>query len=547
MNGTLSIPKIFAFIQARLGSTRYPNKILKQIPQNGMTLLEHIHSRLNQVLEKEQIIFLIPSEDHFLKEYLQERSFLYFEGDLNNVRKRYIDAATYFQANVILRLTGDNPFVDTKAIETIVEAWKLSYYFNKKIDLMYYSPLPLGMGIESFSKEALENNSYIMEERHFEHVSLHIKENPKDFNIIKLPSPFPETIGNLRLTFDEELDYETLLEIYNESITIFNNKNFGAYEISYLVNRKPELFLKNQKVQQVKFNLPKPEFHQNKSILIIIGNPISHGSGHWERMTILSTQLVILGYTVHMHFNSEKISEGYDFYIIDSREDFQNEKFQSPMLRIDELSNDRKIFKSKQGLSDNGFLDLLPHPDSFGWEEEPEILISHIADEVLKEIQINEKKTKIQNGIFQNKTILCYAGSLDKILSSRLDAFLLNNFSDYKIIRIGGYQSDSIHIHYESRITKKLWWNFLMHADLFLSYFGQGLMEAMYLRKKLASYSMGDYHSMLSKHLKDIWSVPFLGDVSKQLEFEEFTNLYPILKNTAHKRIVQWLEAHSSI
>ena len=72
-------------------------------------------------------------------------------------------------------------------------------------------------------------------------------------------------------------------------------------------------------------------------------------------------------------------------------------------------------------------------------------------------------------------------------------------------------------------------------------------MEAMYLRKKLASYSMGDYHSMLSKHLKDIWSVPFLGDVNKQLEFEEFTNVYPILKNTAHKRIVQWLETHSSI
>jgi hypothetical protein len=70
-------------------------------------------------------------------------------------------------------------------------------------------------------------------------------------------------------------------------------------------------------------------------------------------------------------------------------------------------------------------------------------------------------------------------------------------------------------------------------------------MEAMYLRKKLASYSIGDYHTMLSRHIEDIWSVPFLGDCNQEMEFREFSNSYPIIYNTAHERIIQWLESQS--
>lgn len=541
MNGTPSIPKIFAFIQARLGSTRYPNKVLNSIPVKGMTLLEHIHTRLKAILTEEQIVFLIPEEDQSLLEYLKEKSFNYYCGSLDDVRKRFRDASKFYQADIILRLTGDNPFVDTKAIETIIEAWHVAFNQNTKLDLIYYSPLPLGMGIESFSRRALDKSSDIDEQRHLEHVSLHIKENPKDYTILKLPSPFPESIVSLRLTFDEELDYQTLLDIYDEVQSNTQNELFGAFEIYNLSLKNPDLFKKNQIVEQVRFNLPKPQIESKKSICIIIGNPKEYGSGHWERMTILSVRLVLLGYEVSMQFNSTKISQGFDYFIIDSREDYYDAKFKQPILRIDELSQNRKNLISLEECFKLGFIDLLPHPDSFGWSSKPEVLLSNFANQSLSNIQ----NTIPSNTINSNNIILCYAGNLNSENSKRLDNFLLSKYSNNTIIRIGGSEPITMKINYEARLTKRNWWKYLSQSDYFLSYFGQGLMEAMYLRKKLASYSIGDYHTMLSRHIEDIWSVPFLGDCNQEMEFREFSNSYPIIYNTAHERIIQWLESQS--
>ncbi|MCG9875371.1 MAG: hypothetical protein MH321_11370 [Leptospiraceae bacterium] len=542
MNGIPSIPKIFAFIQARLGSTRYPNKVLNSIPVKGRTLLEHIHSRLKTTLSEEQIVFLIPEEDQSLLEYLKEKSFNYYCGSLNDVRKRFRDASNFYQADVILRLTGDNPFVDTKAIETIIEAWHVAFNQNTKLDLIYYSPLPLGMGIESFSRQALDKSSEIDEQRHLEHVSLHIKENPKDYTILKMPSPFPESIASLRLTFDEELDYQTLLNIYEEAISNSHNEIFGAFEIYNLSLKNPELFNKNQIVEQVRFNLPKPQVHSKRTICIIIGNPREYGSGHWERMTILSIKLVLLGYEVSMQFNSTKITQEFDYFIIDSREDYSDAKFLQPILRIDELSKKRKNLISEEEYFRLGFVDLLPHPDSFGWSAKPQVLLSNFANQSLSNIQILNSSNRIK----ETNTLLCYAGNLNSECSKSLDDFLISKYSNNKIIRIGGSEPITMKIHYEVRLTKRKWWNYLSKSDYFLSYFGQGLMEAMYLRKKLASYSIGDYHTMLSRHIERIWSVPFLGDCNQEMEFLEFSNSYPIIHNTAHERIIQWLESQSS-
>ncbi len=90
MSGIRSTHDSFAFIQARLGSTRFPKKILKTIPEESeTTFLDHIHLRLSSVFEFQQIVFLIPETDLESIQFLKSRGYLYFTGSELDVRDRF--------------------------------------------------------------------------------------------------------------------------------------------------------------------------------------------------------------------------------------------------------------------------------------------------------------------------------------------------------------------------------------------------------------------------------------------------------------------------
>lgn len=102
MSGILSTRDCFAFIQARLGSTRLPKKILKSIPEESNTsVLDHIHSRLSTIFPKEQIVFLVPEGDYELFDYLNLRNYQSFVGSEKDVRDRFRKASRKFDAKHI--------------------------------------------------------------------------------------------------------------------------------------------------------------------------------------------------------------------------------------------------------------------------------------------------------------------------------------------------------------------------------------------------------------------------------------------------------------
>lgn len=81
MNGTRSTHKVYAFIQARTGSSRLPEKVLLEFPSgSGKTLVDRIYDRILTVLPKEQIVYLIPKEDKELRYFLNQRSYLFLQG-----------------------------------------------------------------------------------------------------------------------------------------------------------------------------------------------------------------------------------------------------------------------------------------------------------------------------------------------------------------------------------------------------------------------------------------------------------------------------------
>ena len=135
------MPKFFAFIQARSSSSRLPGKVLK--PISNKPILSHIIDRLKKVLPLERIILLIPSGDADIIKYAKDNSILYFEGSEEDVRDRFIKASEKFNAENIIRLTADNPFIDIEYLELLLET-----FVNPEIEIASFAGLPIGMGVE---------------------------------------------------------------------------------------------------------------------------------------------------------------------------------------------------------------------------------------------------------------------------------------------------------------------------------------------------------------------------------------------------------------
>ena len=108
------MPKVVAIIQARLGSTRLPRKVLSYI--DGLTALEWVVRAAKAVKLVDQVIVATPDVEiaGFCNAIIGVD---YWIGPEDNVLKRFKDAAEFAGADVVVRLTSDCPFLDPRIIE----------------------------------------------------------------------------------------------------------------------------------------------------------------------------------------------------------------------------------------------------------------------------------------------------------------------------------------------------------------------------------------------------------------------------------------------
>ncbi|EMI61496.1 glycosyltransferase family protein [Leptospira noguchii] len=492
MSGIRSTRKVYAFIQARTSSLRLPGKVLLEFPPgSGKTLIDRIYDRILTVLPKEQIIYLIPEEDEELRFFLNQRNYLFFAGNLLDVRRRYIEAADFYNADWILRLTGDNPFYDTIHLDQLLQSFQ---YFES--DLSYVSGLPLGMGGEIFTRKALKWTPNVLEERHREHVSLHIKENPDRFHITKLSSLLSEKekliLPKFRLTIDEPKDFKTTSQIFN----LLNEQNpiFGARECIKLFEIDPNVFAGNQEVEQIRFQTLSVKKTKKSRIGVFAGDPKNFGSGHFERSRILFALLSTIPYETF--WLKEFPKEGdLDLLIVDSRDIPIPEYSKTKVLLLDHFGSDRKKFYH---------YDLLPHSD----------IEDHFS---LDQILIPPRLFNLDKKPIDHSYILCYAGNIDSHSTFSLDSFLESlSFRENvsRIIRVGGSITVSNRIDFFSRVSKFEFQNLLANCSGFVGYFGQSLFEAIFLDKKVCTYSISPIHSTLSLLCEKKYNIPFIGDLN---------------------------------
>ena len=136
--------KTLAIVQARMGSKRFPNKVMKLIL--GVPMIELLLDRLSKSKEVDQII-LATSQDPKnlpLVEHVRSLGYSVFQGSENDVLDRYYQAARLHQPEAVVRITGDCPLVDPVVVDLVLSAFKsaeVDYVSNvQRVYASYYVP-----------------------------------------------------------------------------------------------------------------------------------------------------------------------------------------------------------------------------------------------------------------------------------------------------------------------------------------------------------------------------------------------------------------------
>ena len=175
---------IVCIVQARVGSTRLPEKVLKKIC--GKTVLELDINRLRKIKNINEIIIATTTleRDNKIVEECKKINVKFFRGSEENVLERYYYAAKENNADIVVRITSDCPLIDSKISEEIIQFYLDNIerydYISNTIDRTY----PRGLDTEVFSFKSLEKS--IKEatlDRDKEHVTPYIWDNPKKLRV----------------------------------------------------------------------------------------------------------------------------------------------------------------------------------------------------------------------------------------------------------------------------------------------------------------------------------------------------------------------------
>lgn len=235
--------KNLCIIQARLGSSRLPGKVLLKV--KGRTLLEYEISRVERVKKINKIVVAtgLNKENDKIFDLCKKIKIDCFRGSENDVLDRFYQCAgRYPEYKNIIRLTGDCPLIDPKIIDQVVE-----YYEQGKFDYVANSypeeTFPDGLDVEIFTREALNQaarQAKLSSER--EHVTLYIK-NQAGFK--KGSFKADHNWGQIRLTVDNPEDFVVVKFLIEHSRPEADYLDYISILTAY-----PEWLLKNRHIKR---------------------------------------------------------------------------------------------------------------------------------------------------------------------------------------------------------------------------------------------------------------------------------------------------------
>lgn len=230
---------IIAIIQARMGSSRLPNKVMLEVC--GKPIIWHVVNRTtkSKMIDKIVVATADGVGNDAIREFCTENGIACVSGSENDVLDRFYKAFVHVNADdndIIVRVTADCPLIDPTIIDEVIK-----HHINTNSD--YTSnciepTFPDGLDCEVFKASVLKRawkEAKLMSER--EHVTLYIRNHPEKFTIKSFK--WDNDFSNMRWTLDEKEDFQLIKEIFEE--LYYKNETFDTKEILKLFDKKPSL------------------------------------------------------------------------------------------------------------------------------------------------------------------------------------------------------------------------------------------------------------------------------------------------------------------
>lgn len=240
--------KTVAIIQARLGSTRLPGKVLRQL--GGKTVLAQTITRAKSCPQLDAVVVATTEQpgDAAVAEEARQCGAAAFRGSESDVLSRYYLAAKENQADLVIRITADCPLYDGRLLDRMLTQFKrvktADFFSNTQ-----KRTFPRGLDTEIFPFAALERAYREADQPHArEHVTPYLYQHPECFQLYSYEES-PD-LSELRWTLDTPEDWELMQAIYAELQQA--DRIFTTEDILKLLKARPELTKLNAHVEQKK-------------------------------------------------------------------------------------------------------------------------------------------------------------------------------------------------------------------------------------------------------------------------------------------------------
>ena len=233
------MPKHVAVIlQARTGSSRLPGKVLADL--SGRPMIAFLVERLRRCAAIDQLILATTDllQDDCLAELGERLGLIVVRGSQKDVLSRFVLAAKSTDAKVLVRITGDCPFVDPVLLGDMIHEFndrKVDYFSNCE-----FSTYPDGLDVEIFTRSSLMlANDNCVDSVMREHVTPWIKESNLFRKDIK---KYSINCSHLRWTVDEPEDLQVIRAVVDH---FEGRSDFSWEQVLELVQQQPQLFAAN--------------------------------------------------------------------------------------------------------------------------------------------------------------------------------------------------------------------------------------------------------------------------------------------------------------
>lgn len=249
LHSAVNKPRVVASIEARMGSSRLPGKVLADIC--GQPALLRLVRRLQQSKSLDAIVVAtsLSDVDDVLAAWCEANEIACFRGSENDVLNRVVEAHKFMDSDLIVEITGDCPLTDPAIIDLGVETF-LAHEVDIVSNCGHNLTWPMGQYVQVFPLALLEEiDNSISDPAVHEHVSLYFYENPDKYRLIEILAPerWREPVWRLQLDYPEDLAFQRIVHAALEPVF---GPYFGTEEIVAYLRSHPEVALINQHCEE---------------------------------------------------------------------------------------------------------------------------------------------------------------------------------------------------------------------------------------------------------------------------------------------------------